>query len=321
MLRVICQENGEVVVKNEFVEGNGRTCWVNLTAPSDTELDVVSRCFGIDFRRRTGAVVEEASYLYMRVSSVSPREQQEPLICRLTIILGEDFLVTVSDTASCPAIELAVQRLQRRPAAAMGTKDLLRVLLQAMNDQAERTVEHISGLLEETTGDIAQISTGYSKEGVELGVVDLTEATLDLNNLEELVSRCLESQLALARAARHLSTEVSNETEAELQVLVNELIGDIAGVKEHFSFEHEKIRYLQGSVTNILNIKQNQIVKIFTIITAVFLPPTLVATFYGQNFAVMPELSWKNGFIYSIVLTLFGALLPLLYIKWKGWLR
>ena len=321
MLRVICQENGEVVVKNDLVEGTGRACWVNLTAPSDTELDAVSRRLGIDFRRRTGAVVEEASYLYMRVSSVSPREQQEPLICRLTIILGEDFLVTVSDTESCPAIELAVQRLQRRPAAAMGTKDLLRVLLQAMNDQAERTVEHISGLLEETTGDIAQISTGYSKEGVELGVVDLTEATLDLNNLEELVSRCLESQLALARAARHLSTEVSNETEAELQVLVNELIGDIAGVKEHFSFEHEKIRYLQGSVTNILNIKQNQIVKIFTIITAVFLPPTLVATFYGQNFAVMPELSWKNGFIYSIVLTLFGALLPLLYIKWKGWLR
>jgi magnesium transporter len=111
------------------------------------------------------------------------------------------------------------------------------------------------------------------------------------------------------------------QTEAGLQVLVNELIDDIAGVKEHFSFQHEKIRYLQGSVTNILNIKQNQIVKIFTIITAVFLPPTLVATFYGMNFAVMPELSWEHGFIYSVILTLVGALLPLVYIKWKGWLR
>jgi magnesium transporter len=74
-------------------------------------------------------------------------------------------------------------------------------------------------------------------------------------------------------------------------------------------------------VTNILNIKQNQIVKVFTIITAVFLPPTLVATFYGMNFAVMPELSWEHGFIYSIILTLAGALLPLVYIKRKGWLR
>ena len=88
-----------------------------------------------------------------------------------------------------------------------------------------------------------------------MGVVDLTEATPDLNNQEERVSRCLECQVALARAARHLSTEVSDKTEAELQVLVNELIDDIAGVKEHFSFEHDKIRYLQGAVTNILNIK------------------------------------------------------------------
>nr|WP_256210058.1 CorA family divalent cation transporter [Nitrosospira briensis] len=72
---------------------------------------------------------------------------------------------------------------------------------------------------------------------------------------------------------------------------------------------------LQNAVTNILNIKQNQVVKVFTIITAVFLPPTLVGTF------VMPELSWEHGFIYSMVLTLSAALLPLLYIKRKGWLR
>ena len=62
-------------------------------------------------------------------------------------------------------------------------------------------------------------------------------------------------------------------------------------MKEHAGFEHDKVRYLQQSVMTSLNMKQNQIVKVFTIITAVFLPPTLVATFYGMNFAVMPELS------------------------------
>jgi magnesium transporter len=46
-----------------------------------------------------------------------------------------------------------------------------------------------------------------------------------------------------------------------------------------------------------------------------------VGTFYGMNFAVMPELSWQHGFIYSMVLTLGAALLPLAYIKRKGWLR
>ena len=70
-----------------------------------------------------------------------------------------------------------------------------------------------------------------------------------------------------------------------------------------------------------LNVRQNQVVKVFTIITAVFLPPTLIATFYGMNFSVMPELSWEWGFTATILLTLLAALLPLWYIKRKGWLR
>ncbi|KRB43572.1 hypothetical protein ASE02_20355 [Phenylobacterium sp. Root700] len=107
----------------------------------------------------------------------------------------------------------------------------------------------------------------------------------------------------------------------ELRLHVETLLSDIGSVKERAGFEHDKLRYLQNSVMTSLNVKQNQIVKVFTIITAVFLPPTLVATFYGMNFAVMPELAWKHGFAATIVLTLLSALLPLVYIKQKGWLR
>ena len=120
MFRVTRRENDEVVIKSELAEIGNRACWVDLIAPSSTELEAVSSCFGIDFRTRTGGVVEEAKYLYMRVSSVSPQEKQDPLICRLTVILGENFLVTVREADSCPAIELAqckgysVGRLGRR---------------------------------------------------------------------------------------------------------------------------------------------------------------------------------------------------------------
>ncbi len=132
---------------------------------------------------------------------------------------------------------------------------------------------------------------------------------------------CVEAQLTLGRTVRYLGDEVDNRTEQDLQVLVNELAGDVAGTKEHAAFQHEKVRYLQTAVTNILNIKQNEIIKVFTIITAVFLPPTLIGTLYGMNFAVMPELSWEHGFIYSMCLTLGAAILPLWYIKRRGWLR
>ncbi|MFL1383353.1 CorA family divalent cation transporter [Acinetobacter baumannii] len=107
----------------------------------------------------------------------------------------------------------------------------------------------------------------------------------------------------------------------EPQILVSKLACDVVEVKKYASFEYEKVRYLQNAVTNIMNIKQNQIVKVFTIITAVFLSLTLVGTFYGMDFDVMPELSWEHGFLYCMILTLAVAIIPLAYIKYKGWLR
>ncbi len=52
----------------------------------------------------------------------------------------------------------------------------------------------------------------------------------------------------------------------------------------------------------------------------VFLPPTLVASIYGMNFAVMPELQWQYGYPFAIVLMVISAILPFLYFKRKGWL-
>ena len=74
MLRQIYRENEKVVISNELVEISDRACWVDLIAPSAKELELVSRRFAIDFRPRTGGIVEEPTYLYMRVSSVSPQE-------------------------------------------------------------------------------------------------------------------------------------------------------------------------------------------------------------------------------------------------------
>ncbi|OCF89445.1 hypothetical protein AW168_17150 [Nocardia brasiliensis] len=108
---------------------------------------------------------------------------------------------------------------------------------------------------------------------------------------------------------------------AELESLIAILIADIDGVKQHAGFEHDKVRYLQQSVMTWLDVKQNQIVKVFTIITAVFLPPTLIATFYGMNFTWMPELEWQHGFLATTLMTLVAAVIPLAYIKRKGWLR
>jgi len=69
-----------------------------------------------------------------------------------------------------------------------------------------------------------------------------------------------------------------------------------------------------------MGIQQNQIIKIFSIAAVVFLPPTLVASIYGMNYAVMPELEWQYGYPFAIALMVVAGIAPYLFFKRKGWL-
>lgn len=303
------------------VEHDHKILWLDVNAPTEDEMMHLRERFAIDAKPQGGSVVEDARYLYMRARLIALDSKGMPIFGSVTFVLGDHLVATICEQPDFQPFTIALQRCIRRPSHADGAKAMLRVLLQVANDSADQVIDTIADELETSADEISAISDGYNEHGQELGVVDLIATMRRLNEKEELISRCLEAQLSLARTVRYLSGEVDNRTESDLQSLVTELAGDVAGVKEHAAFEHEKVRYLQNGVTNILNIKQNQIVKVFTIITAVFLPPTLVGTFYGMNFAVMPELSWQHGFIYSMMLTLLAAILPLVYIKRKGWLR
>lgn len=295
--------------------------WVQVYLPTDDELKILANTFSIQLVNNNSGEIEIDDYHYIRSDLLILNSQCQLIFGKLLFILGEHVLITINFTEGFTPFENALRRLNRKPTNYENCRSTLRVLLQIANDNTDHVINYIAEGLQETSSEIFQISEGHSKDGKELGVQDLLETIINLNKKEELISRCLESQLSLMRVVRYLNGEVDNTTEIELQILVSELTADVSAVKEFAFFEYEKVRYLQNAVTNIMNIKQNQIVKVFTIITAVFLPPTLVGTFYGMNFAVMPELAWKHGFLYSMILTLAAALLPLAYIKHKGWLR
>ena len=69
----------------------------------------------------------------------------------------------------------------------------------------------------------------------------------------------------------------------------------------------------------LINIDQNNIIKVLTVVSVVGVPPTLVASIYGMNFKNMPELEWAWGYPYGLTVIVLSALLPLLWFKWRGW--
>ncbi|MES0873657.1 magnesium transporter CorA family protein [Sinimarinibacterium thermocellulolyticum] len=323
MIRNITLAGDQVLIANGLPPADRPApafVWLEVSRATDVELAEIRGRYGISPRSDAPGVLEEGDHLYIRTLLVSPQNGEDPRFQSVTFVIGETLVASFSAEPYAP-FDLALQRMQRRPRLVEGARDVLRRLLQSANDASTLAVERLADALARLSARITQLSAGYNDAGQELGVSDLTDTMLELNERENLLTDFIEAQLTLHRAVRHLSGEIDHKTEPDLQQLVYELLEDVRGTKEHAAFEHDKVRYLQNAVTNILNIKQNQIVKVFTIITAVFLPPTLVGTFYGMNFSVMPELSWEHGFTYSMLLTLVAAVLPLVYIKRKGWLR
>jgi magnesium transporter len=70
----------------------------------------------------------------------------------------------------------------------------------------------------------------------------------------------------------------------------------------------------------VLSIEQNKVIKMFTIVNVVFLPPTLIASIYGMNFEILPELHWQYGYLLSIVMMVISSILPVYVFKRKGWI-
>jgi magnesium transporter len=234
--------------------------------------------------------------------------------------LGQEVLLTLEPTGGFAPFDRAAAILRRRPDVPRHAHGVMYALLQATNSVSNQSIEFASDKLQAMATQIQHVTQGFDASGKEVTTDDINDTMLELNAREELISRIQDTQMLMARAARYLRAEITGE-QADLRAEVETLISDIQSIKEHASFEHDKVRYLQQSVTSALNAKQNLVVKVFTIITAVFLPPTLIATFYGMNFTVMPELSWAFGYPATIILTLLAALLPLWYIQRKGWLR
>lgn len=323
MVRITAIHRGDIVCDADYLQcTDADAVWVHIANPNEEEVRHLREHFHLDVSQRFEGVREDDVYTYIPTRLITLAEDDaRPVLRTVVLALGERVVATIDDHSGSPAFEKARRRILRKPKLGENPRTILRVVLQCLNEAGEQLIDRIGDDLAVTGAEIIAISGSLRFKGKDVGIIDLTALISQLHIKEELISQCLERQLFLARAARRLDSEIDNLAEPELAILLDELIADINGVKEHASYEHEKVRYLQEAVNASLNIKQNQIVKIFTIIAAVFMPPTLVASVYGMNWAVMPELAWTHGFFASITVMTLSALLPLVYIKRRRWLR
>ncbi|MEB4613642.1 CorA family divalent cation transporter [Leucobacter sp. M11] len=234
---------------------------------------------------------------------------------RILVALNDELLITVEPDHPVEALATAQTRIARLPESAT-TREALLVIIEGLNDAMQDTVDRISLVLNRLADEAVDSSGGYKIGGRQVGVADIAQTAVSLGGAEELIARTVQGQLMLERVARRVRRSSGHAAQE-----YSTLLSDIQGGRRHARFQHAKVRNIQQSLMTTLDLKQNQIIKVFTVVTAVFTPPTLIAAYYGQNFANMPELALPWGEWFVMGTTAIFALVPLAYIKRKGWLR
>ena len=89
---------------------------------------------------------------------------------------------------------------------------------------------------------------------------------------------------------------------------------------DHTRFLSGRITFILDATLGMISTEQNQIIKLFSVMAVVLLPPTLIASIYGMNFRHMPELEWELGYPWALALMVIVAIIPVIYFRRKGWL-
>jgi magnesium transporter len=230
------------------------------------------------------------------------RHDTESVAC----ILQKERLITIRE-ADPADFRLLRMRARRGQVEVQSPADLLITLF-------EQKVENHADNLEDLHRQLEAVSYSVLEDDES----ELEEAISRLARLEDSngkIRLCLmDTQRDISFLLRHLRVELKqSET-------LREIMRDVETLMSHTTFLFDKINFLMDSTQGFINIEQNQIIKIFSIAAVVFLPPTLVASIYGMNFAHIPELHWMIGYPWAIGLMIGSGIAPYWYFKRKGWL-
>lgn len=148
----------------------------------------------------------------------------------------------------------------------------------------------------------------------------LEDRLFDIASHHRLVSKTRDSLASLSRLSSFLLSVEPFKTSGEPRDLCKVISHDIQSLSEHAGFIASNISFMLDASLGLINVEQNSIIKIFSIASVVFLPPTLVASIYGMNFQVMPELTWLLGYPFALIVMVLSAIIPFLFFRSKGWL-
>ncbi len=295
--------------------------WIDLREPTPEEEQLVEDSLRIDVPTReemreiesSNRFYEEDGGLYMTATVVTKLDTDLPERTQVTFILTGSKLVTNRYTDPL-SFRRFIAYAGRHPAVATSGAMVLAGLLEAI-------VNRIADVLEKVGGDVDSISSKIFFRSYDAGTpLDFRHILERIGQSGDLVSKASESLVSLTRLLGFVQQSGNTQVTQDSRARYRTLSRDVLAMTEHSNFLGNKVSFLLDATLGMVSIDQNNVIKIFSVVTVFMLPPSFVAGFYGMNFERLPLLHSPWGLPIAGALMVLSAVVPFLYFKRRGWL-
>lgn len=285
--------------------------WIDLQFPTEDEMKKVETTFKFNTKQlqaenllESNARVYEADNLVLISANFIAMNEGNYESTPVYLYLLENTLITERN-AELTSFDETIKKMYRNKKAFKGGSDVLEGILETKVDVDSDFIEHLGGEIATISRKLS-INNPFNKEKMLYKISYFQEATTlsrdSFIDKQRVVSALLKSNV------------LGNKERFRI------LMEDINAMLEYTSFIFMRLEFLQNTVLGLIDIDQNKTTNIFTIVAVVFMPPTLIASIYGMNFRIMPELEWRFGYPIAILLIIASSLLTIWLLKVKKWL-
>ena len=301
----------------------GGGLWIDLSDPSPEERLTVNNALGMELPTHadmeeieiSSRLYSEDGGLFMTALILANSGTEKPVADVVTFILAREKLITLRYIDPQP-FRTFESRCGRSMIGANKAESALMALIDVIIDRLADILERAGSEIEGISREIFDTTRGNQP----ITSQDFGKILRALGRKHDLSSKIRDSLLSLARMLAFLTQAMDTEPNKDVLPHLKTLTRDVQSLQDHSTYMGTKLSYLLDATLGLINIDQNNIIKIMSVAAMVFLPPTLIASIYGMNFLVLPEKDWTFGYPFSLLLMAISMVLPYIWFKRKGWL-
>ncbi|MDR1415961.1 MAG: magnesium/cobalt transporter CorA [Prevotellaceae bacterium] len=317
MVNYYIKENSRITSSTSLAQLNelsyDEVLWIDMISPTAEERGMVEEFLNINLQTQQQAEEIESSSryyetentLYANTSFLLANKEHELSSEQVSFILCEGVLVSIRPLG-LRAFNETIRRLY-------ANHRLYPTCFHVMVSILESRIDIDADMLEALAKEVTIINKQPFEDKSEIRLD--SKLLLTINRLQENTMMMRESIIDKQRVVSSIlkSDRFPSDTTPKLNIIIK----DISSLVSYADFAFERLEFLQDTVMGLISLEQNKVIKIFTVATVVFMPPTLISSIYGMNFHAMPELTWRFGYPFALMLMVLSVGIILVFFRMR----